>query len=101
LCNWLYANGLSTEYYNSNAISKIWFETFISTVAKIDKQYITYSTLESYSETCAFRTRLDQSKCPDYQGVLIFQVSLHVNGYFGTITKYPDYGGVPIFKCPD
>ena len=24
---------------------------------------------------------------PDYQGVLIFQVSLHINGYFGTITK--------------
>ena len=40
-------------------------------------------------------------KCPDYQGVLIFQVSLHVNGYFGTITKCPDYGGVLIFKGPD
>ena len=40
-------------------------------------------------------------KCPDYQGVLIFQVSLHVNGYFGTITKCPGYGGVPIFKGPD
>jgi len=25
------------------------------------------------------------------QGTLIFQVSLHVNGYFGTITKCPDY----------
>jgi len=37
-------------------------------------------------------------KYPDYQGVLIFQVSLHVNGYFGTITKSPDYGGVPIFQ---
>ena len=40
-------------------------------------------------------------KCLDYQGVLIFQVSLHVNGYFGTITKCPDYGGVLIFKDPD
>ena len=40
-------------------------------------------------------------KCSDYQGVLIFQVSLHVNGYFGTITKSPDYGVVPIFKGPD
>ena len=48
-----------------------------------------------YSGTCEFRTPRDQ---PDYQGVLIF---LHVNGYFGTITKCPDYGGVPIFKCPD
>ena len=40
-------------------------------------------------------------KCPDYQGVLIFQVSLHVNGYFGTITKSPHYGCVPIFKGTD
>ena len=40
-------------------------------------------------------------KCPDYQGVLIFQVGLHANGYFGTITKCPDYESVPIFKCPD
>jgi len=40
-------------------------------------------------------------KCSDYQGVLIFQVSLHVNGYYGAITKCPDYGGVPIFKGPD
>ena len=45
-----------------------------------------------------FGTKL---KCPNNQGVLIFQVSLHVNGYFGTITKSPDYGGVPIFKGPD
>ena len=28
-------------------------------------------------------------KCPDYQDVLILQVSLHVNGYFGTIKYYP------------
>ena len=45
--------------------------------------------LLEYSETCVFRT--PWLKCPDYQGVL---VSLHVNGYFGTITKCPDYGGV-------
>ena len=44
------------------------------------------------SVTCVFRTLRNH---------LIFQVSLHVNGYFGTITKCPDYGGVPIFKCPD
>ena len=30
--------------------------------------------------------------------VLIFQVSLHAKGYFGTITSYPS---VLIFKCPD
>ena len=40
-------------------------------------------------------------KCPDYRGVLIFQVGLHVIGYFWTITKCPDYGGVLIFKGPD
>ena len=38
-------------------------------------------------------------KCPDYQGVPIFQVGLHANGYFGTITKCLDYEHVPIFKC--
>ena len=41
------------------------------------------------------------AKCPDYQGVLIFQVSLHAKGCFGAITKCPIYTGVPIFKCPD
>ena len=33
--------------------------------------------------------------------IKVSQVSLLVNGYFGTITKCPDYGGVPIFKGPD
>ena len=40
-------------------------------------------------------------KCPDYQGVLIFQVSLHDNVSFGTTAKCVDYAGVHIFKCPD
>ena len=40
-------------------------------------------------------------KCPDYQGVLIFQVSLPDKAPFGTVTKCVDYAGVPIFKCPD
>ena len=40
-------------------------------------------------------------KCPDYQGVLIFQVSLHDKAPFGTITLCVDYAGVYIFKCPD
>ena len=39
-------------------------------------------------------------KCPDYQGVLIFQVSLHEKASFGTITKCVDYAGVLILKCP-
>ena len=39
-------------------------------------------------------------KCPDYQGVLIFQVSLHTKE-IETITNRPDYAGVLIFKCPD
>ena len=40
-------------------------------------------------------------KCPDNQGVLIFQVSLHDNVSFGTIARCVDYAGVHIFKCPD
>ena len=40
-------------------------------------------------------------KCPDYQDVLIFQVSLHDNVSFGTTARYVDYAGVHIFKCPD
>ena len=40
-------------------------------------------------------------KCPDYQGVLIFQVSLYEKAPYGTTTKYVDYTGVLIFKCPD
>ena len=36
-------------------------------------------------------------KCPDYQGVLIFQVSLYDKAApFGTITKCVDYAGVLI-----
>ena len=38
---------------------------------------------------------------PDYQGVLIFQVSLYDKAPFGTIARCPDYAGVHIFKCPD
>ena len=40
-------------------------------------------------------------RCPDYQGVLIFQVSLYDKVPFGTIARCPDYAGVHIFKCPD
>ena len=41
-------------------------------------------------------------KCPDYQGVLIFQVSLDDKAApFGTITKCVDCAGVLIVKCPD
>ena len=38
---------------------------------------------------------------PDYQSVLIFQVSLYDKAPFGTIARCPDYAGVHIFKCPD
>ena len=34
---------------------------------------------------------LGPTKCPDYQGVLIFQVSLYDKASFGTITKCVDY----------
>ena len=44
---------------------------------------------------------LTSQKCPDYQGVLIFQVSLHDNVSFGTTARCVDYAGVHIFKCPD
>ena len=40
-------------------------------------------------------------RCPDYQGVLIFQVSLYDKAPFGAITQCVDYAGVHIFKCPD
>ena len=42
-------------------------------------------------------------KCLDYQGVLIFQVSLYDKAPIGTITNCVDYAGVLIFmiKCPD
>ena len=40
-------------------------------------------------------------RCPDYQGILIFQVSLYNKAPFGTIATCPDYAGVHIFKCPD
>ena len=40
-------------------------------------------------------------KCPDYQGVWIFRVSLYDKAPFVTITKCVDYAGVLIFKCPD
>ena len=39
-------------------------------------------------------------KCPDYQGVLIFQVVLYEKVLFGTSSKCLDYAGVHIFKCP-
>ena len=35
-------------------------------------------------------------KCPDYQGVLILQVSLSDKAPFGTITKCVDYAGALI-----
>ena len=39
-----------------------------------------------YSGTCVLWTPWDQPKaCPDYQGVLIFQVNLYDKAPFGTI----------------
>ena len=40
-------------------------------------------------------------KCPGYQGVLIFQVSLHDNVSFETTARCVYYAGVHIFKCSD
>ena len=39
--------------------------------------------------------------CPDYRGVLIFQVSLYNKESFGATTKCVDYACVLIFKYPD
>ena len=47
------------------------------------------------------KNTLGLTECPDYQDVLIFQVSLYDKASFGTISKYVDYAGVFIFKCPD
>ena len=40
-------------------------------------------------------------RCPDYQAVLIFQVSLYDKAPFETMTKCVDYAGILIVKCPD
>ena len=44
---------------------------------------------------------LGTAKCPDYQGVLIFQVISYDKVSFGTSTKCVDYAGVHInrFHC--
>ena len=39
-------------------------------------------------------------KCPDYQGVLIFQVIVYDKVPFETSSKCVNYSGVYIFKCP-
>ena len=39
-------------------------------------------------------------KFPDYQGVLIFQVIVYDKVPFETSSKYVNYSGVYIFKCP-
>ena len=50
-----------------------------------------------YYEYCGVNPR---SECPDYQGVLIFQVMLY-KGSFEIIAKCVSYAGVFITKCPD
>ena len=41
------------------------------------------------------------NECPDYDGVLIIQFSLHAKPPFVSITKCVDYAGVLILKCPN
>ena len=43
---------------------------------------------------------LAEKKCPDYQGVLIFQVILYGEVQFGASTNCLDYAAALIFKCP-
>ena len=59
-----------------------------------------HTLMHIYSGTCVLWTPWDQKKCPDYQGVLIFQVILYDKVQFGTSAKCLDYAGVRIFKCP-
>ena len=47
---------------------------------------------------CIMDTLGQIHKCPDYQGVLIIQVSLYDKAPFGTITKCVYYADVLIFK---
>ena len=70
--------------------------------------YLTYRELILQCSTIQIRTDTVEpvyyghlgtsQKCPDYQGVLIFQVSLHDNVAFGTTARCVDYAGVHIFK---
>ena len=50
-----------------------------------------------YYEPCGINPR---SECPDYQGVLIFQVKPY-KGPFGITAKCVNYADVFIIKCPD
>ena len=70
--------------------------------------YNNYMQTHLPTQTCTYTVEsvyygcLETSQnCPDYQGVLIFQVSLHNDVSFGTTARCVDYAGVHIFKCPD
>ena len=54
--------------------------------------------IHAYCGTCVLWTPRDQQKCPDYQGVLFFQVILYDKVQFGTKAKCLDYAGVLVFK---
>ena len=73
-------------WYNYNAYSK-YLHTPSASPDTVEPEY--YGHLKT------------NQKCPDYQGGLIFQVSLYDKAPFGTITKGVDYAGVLISKCPD
>ena len=49
---------------------------------------------QMHNDTCVIWHLLPEHKCPDYQGVLIYLVSLYTKGL------YLDYAGVLIFECP-
>ena len=48
----------------------------------------------TYSEPVYYGHIGTSQKCPNYQGVLIFQVILHNNVSFGTTARCVDYAGV-------
>ena len=71
--------------------------TFV-TFARVAHSFI----INGYTEEPVYYGHLGiNKKCPDYQGTLIFLVSLYDKVQFGTIARCVDYAGVLIFKCPD
>ena len=69
-------------------------------VYKVRDLRTTYPYYECTVEPVYYGHLGTSKKCPDYQGLLIFQVILYEKVSFGTSTKCLDYAGVHIFKGP-
>ena len=116
--------GFDRTYVPVNNVASVWPHTFLCFYKLFQARMFSWSqnfipcflTFCSTINLCYFGKNLNwantvepvyyghlgtSQKCPDYQGVLIFQVSLHDNVSFGTTARCVDYAGVHIFKCPD